>query len=253
LNPAPTPLYDQLGQGYAAVRRPDARIMQQLLAALGEARSVINVGAGTGSYEPTDRPVVAVEPSAEMITQRPAGAAPCVRAYADALPFGDRSFDAGLAVLTLHHWPDPYRGIAELSRVCRARVVLLTCDISCARSFWMVQRYLPEVAAIDGSRFPPIERLVSLFPRVRTEVVPIPHDCTDGFFGAYWRRPRSYLDPAVRAGISVLRQLDEAVVARALAELERDLETGAWDEQVARHLPDAAIDLGYRLVVGELG
>jgi hypothetical protein len=154
-------------------------------------------------------------------------------------------------VLTIHHWVEPFRGLAELMRVCRSRIVILTCDMTIFLSFWML-RYLPEVAHIDEPRFVPIPRLAAFFPRARVEEVPIPHDCTDGFFGAYWKRPSAYLRADVRRGISVLGQLNPAVVARALAKLERELETGAWAEETGRHLPGEMLDLGYRLVVGEL-
>jgi SAM-dependent methyltransferase len=250
--PAP-PAYDELGQGYAPARQPDPRIMQRILAALGGARTLLNVGAGAGSYEPAGLSVVAVEPSSEMIRQRHRLAAPCVMAAAEALPFPDASFDAGLAVLTIHHWSDLFRGLSEMKRVCRNRIVLLTCDISVARSFWMTERYLPEAIWLDEQRFPSIASLAAAFSRVTVEPVPIPHDCTDGFFGAHWKHPEAYLRPDVRAGISVLRQLPPHVVMRALAELERDLATGVWAYEVLRHLPDDSLDLGYRLVVGQLG
>jgi SAM-dependent methyltransferase len=198
------PVYDTIGRGYAQQRRPDPRIAAQVTAALGGACSVLNVGAGAGSYEAQDRRVVAVEPSAVMLAQRTPSAAPAVQARAEALPFPDRAFDAVMAVLTLHHWADRARGLAECARVARERVVLLTWDPA-ADGFWLVQDYFPEFMEADRRQFPGIPVYVEAFgqsARVQVAPVPVPRDCVDGFLGAYWARPEAYLDPAVRAGIS---------------------------------------------------
>jgi SAM-dependent methyltransferase len=242
----PDALYDAIGTGYAAHRRPDARIAARINAALGEARTVVNVGAGAGSYEPADRRVAAVEPSAVMVAQRPPGSAPAVRATADALPFPAASFDAALAVLTLHHWPDQARGLAELRRVARDRVVLLTWDPE-GPAFWLVRDYFPEILDIDLPVFPPLERLAEVLGPLTVEPVPVPADCTDGFLGAYWRRPHAYLDAGVRGAISVFARLRD--VATPLARLAADLDDGSWERRNGHLLTMQELDLGYRLVV----
>jgi len=242
------PIYDTIGRTYAQQRRPDPRIADQLTAALAGARSVLNVGAGSGSYEPPDRPVVAVEPSAVMLAQRPPGAAPAVRARAEALPFPDRAFDAVMAVLTLHHWADRARGLAECARVARERVALLTFDPE-ADAFWLVRAYLPAFAEADRRVFPPMAAYAEAFgPDVPVEVaaVPVPRDCVDGFLGAYWARPAAYLDPAVQAGIS---SFASPGTEAGLARLRGDLASGAWHERHGHVLAADELDLGYRLVV----
>jgi len=247
-------VYDTIGRGYARQRRPDPRIAARLIAALGGARSVLNVGAGTGSYEPphdsTDRRVVAVEPSAVMLAQRPPSAAPAVRARAEALPFPDRSFDAAMAVLTLHHWTDRALGLAECARVARERVVLLTWDPA-TDGFWLVQDYFPAFLEADRRVFPSIPSYTEAFgpaARVQVAAVPVPRDCVDGFLGAYWARPEAYLDPAVRAGISSFaRPGTEAGLAR----LRADLASGAWHARHGRLLAADTLDVGYRLVIAD--
>ena len=240
-------LYDSIGTGYAAVRREDPRIAARIRAALGDARTVVNVGAGTGAYEPADLDVTAVEPSEVMIAQRPERAAPVVRAFAEALPFADGSFDAAMVVLSDHHWRDHERGLAELRRVAR-RVVLFTWEPASARETWVVRDYLPcfERLIPDGYELAiTIERLGG----GREEVVPIPHDCLDGFFHAYWRRPEAYLDPAVRAGISAFALMDQDCVEEGLARLARDLDSGEWARRNGGLLELEELDGGYRLVV----
>jgi SAM-dependent methyltransferase len=240
--------YDTIGLGYARQRRPDPRIAGHLTMALGTARSVLNVGAGAGSYEPADRRVVAVEPSAVMLAQRPPSAAPAVRARAEALPFPDRAFDATMAVLTLHHWADRAAGLAECARVARERVVLLTWDPA-ADGFWLVQEYFPEFMEADRRQFPSIPTYSEAFgPNARVQVrpVPVPRDCVDGFLGAYWARPEAYLDPAVRAGISSFALPGTEA---GLERLRADLASGAWHARHGELLAEDALDVGYRLVV----
>jgi SAM-dependent methyltransferase len=241
-------LYDSIGANYTAVRREDPRIAARIRAALGHARTVVNVGAGTGAYEPADLEVVAVEPSETMIAQRPEGAAPVVRAYAEELPFKDGSFDAAMGVLTDHHWTDHARGLAEMRRVAR-RVVLFTWDPATVHDMWIVRDYLPSVADLipDGYR---LAHTLARLGDARAEPVPIPHDCRDGFFHAYWRRPEAYLDPAVRAGISIFAKLDPAAVQEGVDRLRRDLESGEWERRNADLLDLDEVDAGYRLVVG---
>ena len=192
-------VYDRIGRSYRTTRRPDPRIATQVGAVLAGMTSVVNVGAGAGSYEPAET-VVAVGPSSTMIAQRPDRAAACVRGTAEALPLRDGSVDAALAVLTVHHWTDVEAGIAELRRVARKRIVILTWDQSVFRDFWLVREYLPAAAAVSAGHAVPVARLVKLLCGARVEPVLVPHDCTDGFGAAFWRRPDAYLDPGVRAG-----------------------------------------------------
>jgi SAM-dependent methyltransferase len=238
-------LYDRIGVGYSDYRRPDPRIAARVDAALGKCASVLNVGAGAGSYEPKNRSITAVEPSAEMIRQRACDAARVVQAEAERLPFADKSFDAALAILTIHHWPDKARGLAELRRVARERVVILTWDPE-HPAFWLTQGYLPQFVAIDRRDFPTLREIESVLGPVESEVLMIPADCADGFLGAYWRRPAAYLDPRVRAAISIFSKLDATA---ALAQLETDLADGTWRSRHGELLTRSELDVGYRLVV----
>jgi SAM-dependent methyltransferase len=238
--------YDAIGVGYGTKRKADLRILQSILDALGGTRSILNVGAGTGSYEPPDRFVVAVEPSVIMIGQRYPNAAPVVRASATHLPFADRSFDSTLAVLTLHHWSDRRAGILELQRVAAERVVILTCDPQCF-GFWLTDDYFPDILDIDRPIFPRMDEFRNLLGDISTVPVLIPKDCTDGFLGAYWARPEAYLDPEVRAAISSFTKLSD--VQTRIAQLEHDLQTGAWDERYAHLRELQELDLGYRIVI----
>jgi SAM-dependent methyltransferase len=239
-------LYDKIGVGYSAYRRPDPRIEARIDAALGSARTVINVGAGSGSYEPADRAVVAVEPSAEMVRQRPRGSAPAVRTTAERLPFRDASFDASLAVLTIHHWRDWRAGLTELRRVARERVVILTWDPDGAR-FWLMDEYFPEIMEADRLIFPSIEEMASVLGGAEVRPVPVPADCTDGFLGAYWRRPAAYLDAGVRGAMSGFAKLRNP--GPQLARLAADLADGTWASRHHALLSATELDLGYRLVI----
>jgi SAM-dependent methyltransferase len=216
--------------------------------ALGDARSVVNVGAGTGSYEPTRMAVVAVDPSIEMIHQCRIGSAPAVLAQAEALPFRSRSFDAALAVLTIHHWASIADGLAEMRRVATIRVVILTCDPGCAEYLWL-SRYFPEIIDLDQQRLPTLGRLAECLGDMEIRKVPIPRDCKDGFQGAYWQKPEAYLDPAVRRGISTFAKLPADVVERGLAQLSDDLRTGRWEKLFGYLRAQERVDLGYRLVI----
>jgi SAM-dependent methyltransferase len=242
------PRYQTIGVGYARTRRSDPRIAGHIHAALGDAGRVLNVGAGTGSYEPVDRRVVALEPSDVMIEQRSAGAAPVVRGMAEDLPFRTGSFDAALAVLTVHHWGDRPRGLAELRRVAPRQVVFLF-DPTAVEQLWML-RFWPEVLDLETERQAPGVRDLGDDLDIRTvEVVPVPRDCIDGFGGAYWARPERYLDPEVQAGMSSLAQLPPALRARGTERLRRALASGEWDARFGALREQAEIDLGYRLVV----
>ena len=242
------PIYDTIGTGYSTRRRTDPRIAAHISAALGEARSVINVGAGTGSYEPTDRQLLAVEPSEVMIKQRPPGSAPVVQGVAEALPVPDRSFDVSMTILSLQHWTEPERGLEELRRVSRRQVVLTWDARFYAERFWLLRDYLPEVAAWEHDRAT-VEFAAAGLPGARVEVVPVPHDCIDGFGAAYWRRPDAYLDSDVRASISGLALLEDGTAEKAMARLRDDLETGEWHRRNAELLDLDAFDIGYRLVI----
>jgi hypothetical protein len=240
-------MYDAIGGTYSVTRRTEPRIAAQLWAALGDARTVLNVGAGTGSYEPPDRDVTAVEPSAVMRAQRPAGAAPCVAARAESLPFEDQSFDAAMAFATVHHWQDPIAGLREMQRVAR-RVVVFTCETterSWRRRFWLTRDYLPEVRASRVGLATELARAIG----GRIEPVPVPWDCADGFFEAYWRRPAAYLDESVRRGISVWARVGADAEERAVRSLRADLASGRWAERNHELLGLDAAELGLRLVI----
>ena len=241
------PLYDTIGTTYTVTRRTEPRIATQLWAALGDARTVLNVGAGTGSYEPTDRDVTAVEPSAVMRAQRPPGAARCVAATAESLPFDDQSFDAAMAFATVHHWPDPIAGLREMQRVAR-RVVVFTCDTSdrsWRRRFWLTRDYLPEVAASPVGLATQLARAIG----ARMEPVLVPWDCVDGFFEAFWRRPEAYLDENVRRGISVWAKVGPDAEQRAVNSLRDDLASGRWTERNRDLVDLEAAELGLRLLI----
>lgn len=242
-------LYDTIGATYTATRRTDPRIADSIWAALGDARTVLNVGAGTGSYEPPGRDVTAVEPSALMRAQRPAGAAPCLAASAESLPFEDQSFDAAMAVSTVHHWPDPIAGLREMRRVAR-HVVVFTHDTSDAgwrQRFWLTRDYLPEVSEFLVGRPTLTEQARAISARIGP--VLIPWDCADGIFEAYWRRPGAYLDDQVRRGMSVWVRVGPEAEQRAVRSLREDLVSGRWAER-NRDIADLdAADLGLRLLI----
>lgn len=241
--------YDTIGRLYRRHRAPDPRIAAQIEAALGDARTVVNVGAGSGSYEPTDRHVLAVEPSKVMIAQRSAGAAPVVQGTAEALPLADGCADAALALLTVHHWSDQAAGLAEMRRVSRRQVVFAF-DLEVNHTSWLVTDYFPEIVDIEDARNAPVEWIAEqLGGNARIEDIPIPADCVDGFQNAYWRRPEAYLNPDVRACISTLAVLPDDVLTRGLQSLEHDLATGTWHQRNADLLAKDVMDYGYRLIV----
>lgn len=242
-------LYDSIGPGYAARRRPDPRIARRLRASLGGCRSVVNVGAGAGSYEPADLDVVAVEPSRAMIAQR-RRTDRLVQARAEELPFRDAAFDGAMAVLTVHHWSDVAAGLAECARAARRRIVFVTWDPE-APGFWLVDDYVPELLAHDRRVFPPLSAFERAWGKVHVSPLPVPADCADGFLGAYWRRPEAYLDPAVRGAMSSFARVPD--LDERMAALAGDLRSGAWRRRHHDLLARDELDLGYRLVVAELG
>jgi SAM-dependent methyltransferase len=237
-------LYDTIGRSYAATRRADPRIAAAIHDALGDARTVLNVGAGTGAYEPPGREVTAVEPSAIMRARR---ATPAIDAHAEALPFPDGAFDASMAVLSDHHWTDRPKGLRELRRVAR-RSVVFTFDASWFGRSWVARDYLPEIGTLAGLT---LDAIAEHLGATEIRHVPVPHDCHDGFLHSYWRRPEAYLDPVVRANISVFPLIGEEATARFVQALRHDLETGAWHERNAGLLELDELDLGYRLLVAE--
>jgi SAM-dependent methyltransferase len=243
--------YDQIGGGYSLTRREDPRISLAIGSALGDARSVVNVGAGTGSYEPDDRYVIAVEPSDVMAAQRPPTIPPALRASAADLPLRDNSADAVMAVLTIHHWDDELeRGIQEMRRVARDTVVILTYDPLVSGEMWLMADYLPEVAELDRRTFSSPERVAGwLGGRTRIEVVPIPRDTPDWMLGSFWAHPERVLDERVRNATSGFARLDPSVVERVVREVGHDLESGAWDERHGHLRELDAYDAGLRLIV----
>ncbi len=242
--------YDVIGAGYAAWRKPDRRIASKLNEALGPCRTVLNVGAGAGSYELADRDVLAVEPSRAMIAQRVPAMAPCVQATAEALPFPDDSFDAAMAILTVHHWQRVGAGLAEMNRVAVDRRIVLTWDQRVIESeFWLLRDYLPEMGRRQRSLAVPVEHIAELIGADVILPVPVPHDCTDGFFGAYWRRPSLYLDHRVRSAISAFALAEVEDYREGIDRLRADLRSGAWQRRYGDVLDADAADLGYRLVV----
>jgi SAM-dependent methyltransferase len=244
----PPPSYDRIGKTYTSTRRPDPRIAAVIRRALGDAHTVVNIGAGTGSYEPTDRTVVALEPSTHMIRQRPMHAAPAIQGTAEALPFRDGTFDAALALLTLHHWLDWRRGLDEMKRVAH-RLVVFTVEPMEVGSFWLTEAYFPEIVELDRGRCPSVAELTNYLGECNDMRVAIPHDCTDGFLAAYWRRPEAYLDPRIRAGISAFALLDQALVARGVERLAADLDSGAWEARFGHIRLLEELDVCYRLLV----
>ena len=241
--------YDTIGTGYARYRRPDPRVAAQIDAALGDARLVLDVGAGTGSYETGDRRYVAAEPSQVMLAQRRGDGPPAVQAVAEQLPFRDRAFDAAMAVLTIHHWTDPLAGLAEVRRATTGPIAVLTWDGEAVDEYWLLREYLPEAGAFDHTLVRMAEIVDLLGGECRVEPVPVPHDCVDGFLAAYWRRPEAYLDPGVRGAISGLALIDDAATDRMVRELGADIESGAWHERHADLLELDEYDAGYRLVI----
>lgn len=236
-------LYDRIGLRYRPYRQPDPRIAATIIDALGDAKSVLNVGAGAGSYEPSGREVIAIEPSRTMIDQRPKDSAPVVQASAMQLPFGDKIFDASMAILTIHHWLDRQGGLAEMKRVTRGRCAILTWEPPKAE-FWLMSDYLPHFLEADRVLFPPWfgddPDTLDIRP------IAVPHDCKDGFLCAYWRRPEAYLDPNVRGGISTFARLGG--YEAGLARLRSDLADGSWHRKYGHLLYETHMDLGYRLV-----
>ncbi len=245
--------YDRIGVGYSAVRRPEPRIAARIEAALGDAASVLNVGAGTGSYEPAGRETVAVEPSRTMIEQRPPGSAPVVEGIAEDLPFEDGSFDAAMAIITIHHWSDVRTGLAEMARVARRRVVVLTFDPAPIEDLWVMRDYFPRAFGLHAEAMPPVDGLAAMLPGAEIEAIPSPNSCADGFFIALWDRPELLLDPDIRRASSSLHRIPQEEIDDGVARLKADLESGRWDERNGHLRDHPELDIGLRLLTAKLG
>lgn len=244
-----TVLYDTIGKGYANHRKPDPRIAALIAEALGDAQTVINIGGGTGSYEIPGRHIAVVEPSAEMIAQRAPGALKPIKGTAENLPFPDKSFDAASAFLTTHHWSDLDKGLREMKRVARKRCVFFDQTFD-GIDFWLLNDYFPEMRKTLKTLLP-LDRARAVFGDLRLVPVPVPHDCTDGFLCAYWRRPQAYLDASVRKAISFFAIAQD--VEKKITMLQRDLEDGTWMRRNGHILRETEQDFGYRLVIAEIG
>ncbi|OFX05938.1 MAG: MerR family transcriptional regulator [Alphaproteobacteria bacterium RIFCSPHIGHO2_12_FULL_63_12] len=240
-------LYDTIGLNYADLRRPDPHIASQIEAVLGCAKTVLNIGAGSGSYEPANKQVTAVEPSAEMIAQRPPSTTVSIQAYAEDLPFEDNAFDASMAVLTIHHWSDQTKGVMEMRRVTKGKMIFLTYDPG-FRGFWLAD-YFPALVSLDEGQMPAMAQFQRWLGSVNIATVPIPHNCTDGFLAAYWRRPAAYLDKRVRAAMSSFWKIGD--ISAGIERLKSDLETGVWERRYADIINLDQLDCGYRLVATE--
>ena len=247
--------YDTIGHGYSLTRREDPRFRARIHAALGNARTVVNVGAGTGAYEPTDRYVIAIEPSEVMAKQRSPDLAPSIRATAGDLPLRDGSVDAAMAILSVHHWDDECeKGIRELRRVARDAVVILTYDASISAAMWLMADYLPEAAAMDLQIFPTLEQLAEwLGGEVKVEAIPIPCDTSDWMLGSFWAHPERVLDASARAATSGFSRMPTTVIDRVVSEVSRDLASGRWDERHGHLRKLDSLDVGLRLVVATPG
>lgn len=243
--------YDTIGHGYSQTRREDPRFRALIHAALGDARTVVNVGAGTGAYEPSDRHVIAIEPSDVMTAQRSRDLAPAIRASAGSIPLRNRSVDAAMAILSVHHWDEECeQGVRELRRVARGPVVILTYDATVSAEMWLMADYLPEVAALDRQIFPPPQQLADwLSGYVRIDDVPIPRNTPDWMLGSFWAHPERVLEANARAATSGFARMPANVVDRVVAEVSRDLASGFWDERHGHLRNLDALDVGLRLVV----
>jgi SAM-dependent methyltransferase len=247
-----SPTYNRMGLNYTDFRRPDPRIEAAIWEALGDAQSVVNVGAGSGSYEPTDRDVIAVEPSPVMIAQRQPEAASALEGVAEALPLEDESVDAAMGVLTIHHWQDLEAGLAEMRRVARRRIVLLTLDAEAASEAWLIKDYFPEAGSMDRDVMPSRARIRASLPGAQIEPVPVPRGCHDGFTIALWDRPEWLLDPEVRRASSIWHRMPPDAAERGLARLRTELDNGLWDEKYGHLRRQADLDIGLRLISAEL-
>lgn len=250
--PVSHPAYDRIGRGYANTRRGDPRIGARIDDALGDARSILNVGAGSGSYEPSDREVTAVEPSAEMIAQRPSGSAPVAQASAESLPFDDDAFDAAMAVLTAHHWADLGAGLNEMQRVARLRVVMVAFDSEALEDLWITADYFPEMLGLRRPSGASSRELVTMLPAATSSPLLVPRDCEDHFFAALWARPELLFEEEVVRPMWVWQSISEESRRAGRERLAADLKSGAWEERYGHLLEMDELDVGLQLIVSEL-
>lgn len=243
------PLYDAIGTNYAVTRRTDPQIAQQLYAELAGATQIVNIGAGTGSYEPEGVDLVAVEPSAEMISQRKSGAHPVEQAFAEKLPFADNSFSHAMTVLSMHHWTNRAAAFREINRVATERFVAITWDPT-AEPFWLTRDYFPEIYETDKAIFPDLAELEEYFAEVKIRPLQIPNNCQDGFFAAFWQRPEAYLSSQVRQAMSPFAKITS--LSEGLQKLKTDLTSGAWAAKNHAILGVPFLDAGYRLVTAKV-
>ena len=244
------PIYNVIGEGYRSQRKTDPVIFGQIAKLLEACQTVLNVGAGTGSYEPATC-TLAAEPSLKMIAQRPKRSAPCVQAAAERLPVADKAFDGSLASLTIHHWSDVSAGLGEMRRVTRKRIVVFTWDPEYESDFWLTRDYLPEILELDRRRFQTITQLERILGKINVQPVLIPEACEDGFIGAYWKRPWAFLDPLIQRANSAMSSLAADVISKGIARLRNDLQAGEWSVRNAELQTLTRLDLGYRLIVSE--
>ena len=242
-------IYDRIGNSYSLGRRTEPRIARKIWQFLDDADSILNIGAGTGSYEPQSSSLVAIEPSLTMIRQRGPQSAAVIQSVAEQIPFAEDSFSHTMTIVSMHHWRDKPRAFDEIRRVTKNRFVALTWDPDNC-DFWLARDYFPEILEIDRKIFPSMEELESEFGNVEVRSVPIPEDCIDGFLASYWKRPMAYLDQAVRNNISTFSVLSD--LEQGLAQLAGDLESGRWLEMNRDILDKDSLDAGYRLVIADL-
>ncbi|TGD76241.1 class I SAM-dependent methyltransferase [Mangrovimicrobium sediminis] len=241
-------IYDSMGVNYSVRRCTDPQIFLQLYAELEGATRIVNIGAGTGSYEPADIPLVAVEPSQEMISQRHPSAHPVEQAFAESLPFENESFSHAMTILSMHHWHDRAAAYREINRVATEKFVAITWDPN-AEPFWLTRDYFPEMYALDRRNFPGLEELRACFDDVESAPLLIPAQCEDGFLAAFWRRPKAYLSSQVRQSISSFSKLHPA--PDGLRRLAADLASGAWAEKNRSILEEPYLDVGYRIITAK--
>ena len=215
-------LYDTIGINYSNLRCPDYRIEQLIGAAISDARTVLNVGAGAGSYEPNDKKVTALEPSIKMIRQRSPSNKTIIQGSAEHIPFDNLYFDASMAILTVHYWSDQQKGVSEMRRVTRDKLVFLT-FYPAFREFWLTDYFL-ELITMNEDKMPKLKDFENWLGSIEVSPVQIPHDCTDGFLAVYWRRLTAYLDKRVRAAMSSFWALKD--VSQGLERLEADIKNG---------------------------
>jgi SAM-dependent methyltransferase len=242
------PIYNAIGGNYSLHRKTDPTIYSLIQKSLAMCETILNVGAGTGCYEPPNC-TLALEPSPTMVAQRPKGSAPCIMGVAENLPLLDQSFDGSLACLTIHHWSDLAAGLAEMCRVTRKRVVLLTWSPQLSPEFWLTRDYMPEIVDVYKPRLPTIEELQRILGDIDVQPVLIPEDCQDAFVGAFWKRPAAFLDPLIQQANSAMAQLDAEVLSRGIDRLRNDLQSGRWSIRNSELQDLTALDVGIRLVI----